>query len=467
MSFIQKIKNDKILNAVLQKMDGEIYLVGGAVRDFILEKETYDRDLLIVDREARDFALELAEKLDATFVPLDEVNKIYRIVFKDKINYIDVTNPLENSIEVDLKRRDLTINAIAVNMRTYDVNDCCGGLSDIQNKMINMISEKNFLDDPLRLLRVFRFQACLGFGVSNSMLQVVNKHKNLIHKPAYERITYELIKLFGGEYAHEALLTMDDCGLLVEVFPFVEELKQVPPNSHHHLDLFHHSVETVRQIAEIYKSSSDFVKEHLERVDFGGQTRLAHLKLAGFMHDIGKFSTWTIEEDSGRHRFIKHDDVGSKLAHKILKDMHFSNKQIDYVTSMIKNHIYPSHVMCSPEITDKIMMRFVRKMDSNSIDNIILAMADRLSARGPEITEDIVEKNISSLTRLMDFYLEKRDALAPLPKLLDGNEIMNILNIKPSAQLGHVMNALHEAQISGDVNSRDDAIKFIRNFGQK
>ena len=123
--------------------------------------------------------------------------------------------------------------------------------------------------------------------------------------------------------------------------------------------------------------------------------------------------------------------------------------------------------MCSPDITDKIMMRFVRKMDPNRIDNIILAMADRLSARGPEITEDIVEKNISSLTRLMDFYLEKRDALAPLPKLLDGNEIMNILNIKPSAQLGHVMNALHEAQISGDVNSRDDAIKFIRNFGQK
>ena len=133
MSFIQKIKNDKILNAVLQKMDGEIYLVGGAVRDFILEKETYDRDLLIVDREARDFALELAEKLDGTFVPLDEVNKIYRMVFKDKINYIDVTNPLENSIEVDLKRRDLTINAIAVNLRTYDVNDCYGGLSDIQN----------------------------------------------------------------------------------------------------------------------------------------------------------------------------------------------------------------------------------------------------------------------------------------------------------------------------------------------
>ena len=149
---------------------------------------------------------------------------------------------------------------------------------------------------------------------------------------------------------------------------------------------------------------------------------------------------------------------------KILKDLHFSNKQIDYISSMIKYHIYPSHVMTSPQITEKIMMRYVRKMDTNSIDAIILAQADRLSACGPEITDQIVERNITSLNMLLRFYLEARETLKPLPKLLSGNDVMQILNIKPSKRLGEIMEALHEAQISGDVITKEHAIEFVKNM---
>ena len=212
----------------------------------------------------------------------------------------------------------------------------------------------------------------------------------------------------------------------------------------------------------LYNSASDEVKEHLDKIDFGGFSRLAHLKLAAFMHDIGKFSTWTIEE--GKHRFIKHDDVGAKLAIKFLKNLHLSNKQIDYISMMIKYHIYPSHVMNSPQITEKIMMRFVRKMGDNSIDDIILAQADRLSARGPEITDAIVENNITYLNMLLRFYLETRETLKPLPKLLTGNDVMQLLNIKPSRELGEIMDALHEAQLSGDVLTKNHAIEFVKNY---
>lgn len=459
---IDKIKSDEILSKIIDKFDNEIYLVGGTVRDFYMGLESTDRDIIIMDEDARDFALKLSELFQATFVPLDEENKIYRIVLPDKINYIDVTNPVGDSIEKDLMRRDLTINAIAVNIRTGELIDISGGVTDIKNKCINYVNELNFVDDPLRLLRVYRFQALYGFQLAPETINAVCKYSDLIHKPAVERINYELLKLFGGEYAHVALENMNKTWILEEIFPFVKELKQVPPNSHHHLDLFHHSIETVKQVQMLYNEASDDVKNHLRRIDFGGFPRLAHLKLAAFMHDIGKFSTWTIEE--GKHRFIKHNDVGAKMSVKILKDLHFSNKQIDYISSMIKYHIYPSHVMTSPQITEKIMMRYVRKMDTNAIDAIILAQADRLSARGPEITDQIVERNITSLNMLLKFYLEAKETLKPLPKLLSGNDVMQILNIKPSKRLGEIMDALHEAQISGDIITKEHAIEFVKNL---
>lgn len=457
---IEKIKNDDILSKIITSFDNEIYLVGGTVRDFYLGNESVDRDIIVMDEDARVFALKLAEFFDATFVPLDEENKIYRLVMSDKINYIDITNPIENSLEKDLMRRDLTINAIAVNIRSGEIVDISGGVTDIKNGCINYVNELNFVDDPLRLLRVYRFQAMYGFELAPETISAVCRYSDLIHKPAAERINYELMKLFNGEFAHVALENMNKTWILEEIFPIVKELKQVPPNSHHHLDLFHHSIETVKQVQNLYNASSDEVKEHLNKIEFGGFSRLAHLKLAAFLHDIGKFSTWTIEE--GKHRFIKHDDVGAKMSLKFLKDLHFSNKQADYISSMIKYHIYPSHVMTSPQITEKIMMRYVRKMDKNSIDAVILAQADRLSARGPEITDEIVERNISSLNMLLRFYLEARETLKPLPKLLTGDEVMTLLNIKPSRKLGEIMNALHEAQISGDVTSKEHAVDFVK-----
>lgn len=462
MNLLQQIISDDILNKIRTEFSNEIYLVGGAVRDFVLGKANYDRDLIVCDEDAKQFSLKLAEYFDATFVPLDEVNKIYRLVMKDKQNYLDVTNPLDNSLLVDLQRRDLTINAIAVDIHSGEIYDPNNGLSDLQNKIIDLISEQNFIDDPLRLLRVFRFQANLGFEIAPQLCDVVKKHKDLISEPAVERIVYEVVKLFAGQYAHFALLKMDECGLLELIFPVVKELKQVPPNSHHHLDLFNHSVETVKQISEIYASSTEVVKIHLDTVDFGGFSRIAHLRLAGFLHDIGKFSTWTVEE--GRHRFIKHDDVGAKLVIKLLKDMHFSNRQIDYISLLIKYHIYPSHVMSAPDVTEKIMMRFIRRMNENSIDNIVLAMADRLSARGPEITDEIVDANLSALNMLLDFYLSKKDSLQPLPKLLSGNEIMQILSLKPSPKLGEVVNLLYEAQLNGDVTCREEAVLFLKSL---
>lgn len=459
-----RIKQDAVLNNLASFFDNKIYLVGGAVRDYLCGKDTYDRDLIVVDEDAEIFSRKVAEFFNATFIPLDEDNKIYRVVLEDRQNFLDITNPVGGSLEQDILRRDLTINAVAADIRNGDIVDFAGGVSDIENKILRGVREENFIDDPLRLLRIFRFYSLLGFDIDSGLIEVVKKHAGLIANPAKERVEYELMKLFSGKYASDALLKMDEAGLLELIFPFVKELKQVPPNLHHHLDLFHHSIETTHQVQLLYENSIPEVKKHMDRVDFGGFSRLAHLKLAAFMHDIGKFSTWTIEEDTGRHRFIKHEDVGEKLAGPILREMCFSNKQIEYISYIIKKHMYPTAVVSSPDLSEKALMRYVRKSEDNAVDNIIIAQADRLSARGIEITDDIVSENISALNNLLKFYLDLRESLEPLPKLLDGHEVMAILGINPSKQLGDILNALNEAQINSEVLTKEDAILFIKNY---
>ena len=451
------IRDDFVLKEI-----NEGYLVGGSIRDLFTKNcEFCDRDISI--KGAENFARKIANKWDGTFIELDNENKIYRVVLPDKINFLDISELQGNSIEEDLKRRDFTINAIAYDLAKNEFIDVTGGLKDLKNKVLRHIDDKNFEDDPLRILRAFRFYAVTGFKMTIELENALKKYLPLALNPAKERINYEIMKLFGGDFASSALLKMDEFGLLEKIFPCVTEMKKVPPNTHHHLDLFHHVVETVRQIEILYNEISGFEKEHLDAVDFGGFPRINHLKLAGFLHDIGKFSTWTIEE-GGRHRFIKHDDVGSKMVLPLLRDLKFSKKQIEYISCMIKNHIYPSNVIVAPSLNDKVMMRYVRKMGDNVVDNIILAKADRLSAKGVDITEEIVNANISGLDKLLDFYLSKKDSLAPLPKLIDGREIMEILNIKPSPKLGEIINAINEAQLNGDITTHDEAVNYIKNL---
>ena len=482
------IKDDFILKNI-----NKGYLVGGSVRDFVMGKPYLDRDIAIKNAEL--FAKNLAEKLDATFITLDNENKIYRIVLKDKENYLDISELRGKSIEEDLKQRDFTINAIAYDLKEEKFIDILNGIEDIKNKQIRAIKEENFIDDPLRILRAFRFMATTGFEIDEESAKMLIKHKNLLSKPSKERIHDEIMKLFGGKYTSKTLLRMLDLGILELIFPFVKDMKKVPSNSHHHLDLIHHVIETVRQIEIMYEEINQLssrsqikgeescfsIREHLDQIDFGGYPRINHLKLAGFLHDIGKYSTWTLEDNgktiwsikdgtdypkdnSYRHRFIKHDLEGEKLVKSLLKDLKFSNKQIEYISKMVRYHIYPSNVIVSPNLDSKVMMRYIRKMENNVIDNIILAKADRLSAQGPDVTKEMTEANLSGLQKLLDFYLEVKPTLKPLPKLIDGKEIMQILGIKQSPLLGKIINELHEAQLSEEVKTKEEAIIFVKNF---
>lgn len=439
----------------------QIFLAGGFLRDLLLDKpqeSLLDRDIIIKGIDAGEFAQILSPKLKCRLVVLDEFNKIYRLIMPDKINYIDITNPIEDNIEKDIKRRDLTINALAYDIEKKQLIDLVGGIEDIKNGILREISEQNFIDDPLRLLRVFRFQSCLGFEIASSLEDIVIKNARQIQikNTACERINVELTKLFAGKNADNAIKNMDKTGLLELIMPEIMPVKTVPPNSHHHLNLFEHSIETMRQINTFIENSDSKIKEHFD------EKRLSLLKLSGFYHDIGKPQTWTIEPDTNKHRFMMHDEVGSKLVAPMLRRLKYSNKQIKYVQKMIKHHIYPSSLVASESFSSKAQMKFYRKMEDDVIDIIILARADRLSALGVEVTQERVENNLNGLAMLLENYFELKDELKPLEKLLDGNEIIQLTGLKASKQLGNIIKKLKEAQLSGDVNTKDEAIDFIK-----
>ena len=416
------------------------YLVGGYLRDLLSGEISPDRDIAIKCDNLAKLTKKIADELNGSFVELDPVNEIYRVVFGN--DYIDFAKLLNNNLIDDIKRRDFTINAI-----TYDINnekfvDITGGKKDFEEKIIRTYKISNLSDDPLRTLRAIRFQAKLGFRIDDEIINFIKENNSLILNVAPERIHQELIKTFEGKFLIDALFSMDETGLLDVIFPFFKDIKKIPPNSHHHLDLFHHLIETTGNI----------------------RINKPELKLAAFIHDLAKPDCWTIEKDTGRHRFIGHDELGAKKVVPFLKKLKFSNKEIEYISKMVQFHIYPSALMKDENVTERAIIRFIRKIGDDTLDLLELARADRLSARGPAVSDEMIEVNLSNLEKLKEKYFEISPKLKEMPKLVDGNEIMQILNLKPSPKLKEIIDEIKELQLEGKINTKEDAINFLKNY---
>ncbi len=437
------IENDPFLRVLKEKLkDCDAFLAGGYIRDLAISSTpSLDRDIVLFNCDTENVARKIADDIGAAFVELDSENKIYRIVLNE--NCADIAQGLNNSVTDDIQRRDFCINSIFYDLKNGVFIDNSGGFDDLEKRVIKTFDIKNLEDDPLRMLRAFRFKSQLGFRVDNGVIKYVKENGKKLDSVAKERVNQEILKMFEGKYLPETLLDMHEAGFLEVVFPFIKNIKKIPKNTHHHLDLVHHSIETVKNIR--YKKPL--------------------LKLAAFYHDIGKPLCWTIEPDTGRHRFIGHDEKGAELVKKELSELKFSKKQIEYVSKMVKNHIYPSSLMSTPEgASNKAMARFIRKIHPDVEDLTELARADRLSARGEAVSDDMVQKNLENLEKLLAYYNSVKEGLKELPKLLDGREIMKILNIQATPKLGAIINELKEAQIAGTVKTKEEAIRFVQNL---
>lgn len=460
--------NEKLFE--LCPADVEIYIVGGYIRDILLERECFDRDYSVLGMPAIEFAKLAASRFDGHFVELDRVHDIARVVMPDKKNYLDFAGCVGGNINTDLANRDYTLNAIACRLNDHkcELIDPFDGKNDISNKTIRAISEKNLTEDPLRLLRGFRLAAQFGFEIEKNTLELIKKHHKLINNAAFERINTELLKLFETKNSAYNLILMKDTEILFDIFPELLPQKDIPPNLHHHLCLIDHSIEVVRQVEVQLKNFPKWARELINREFSTNIKAISLLKIASLLHDLGKPATWSIEED-GRHRFIKHEEVGSEQAEELLKRLKFSKNASNHIKLLIKNHLYPSQLIREDinKVSEKAIMRFFRRMTDNTPELLLLALADRLSARGPEINEETIKKNIKGTYFLLEKYRESQEEVKTLPKLLSGKDVMEILGIPRGPYVGKVLKALKEEQIIGNICTKEEAKAFVIKFSRK
>ncbi|MDI6752450.1 MAG: HD domain-containing protein [bacterium] len=446
-----------ILFIQAQSKKATLFIVGGFLRDRLLNRESKDIDFAVLG-DSIALAKRVADRLKGAYVGLDETTA--RVVLPQfQLDFAKITE----SIEKDLQRRDFTINAIALNLSNLEIIDLFSGLDDIKNRTIKVISEDSITDDPLRLLRAVRLSCVLGFKIEPKTTALIKKHFSLLMDVAPERVNYELFEILKVSSAQHLKL-LSDLGLLSLLFPEMKSLPEIGPDGYHHLNLLDHSIETVRQLEILVEEMPIFrdkIKEYLAQGLAAGHSRLQILKLACLFHDLGKPETMKIEED--KVRFIGHEMVGMGLVSKIGTRIRLSGKEIASLKRLVANHMRIGTLIQGRIITRKAIFRLVRDLEDDLIAVLLLSLADRLSAVGQATTEEDIKQHREGLRLILTEYLKPDQSLKP-PKIVTGDEIMERFGLESSPLIGEILSVISEGWVDEKVKGKEDAFILAEGF---
>jgi putative nucleotidyltransferase with HDIG domain len=475
--------------AVLQRLqawfatrgEGEVYLVGGVVRDALLGRPTHDVDIVVAG-DALALARALAHDLPGTFVPMDEGMGIARVVWRGEGGRweIDLAPLQGETLEQDLARRDFTVDAMAVPLGAaqgepahWPLIDPFGGRRDLAGRLLRAVSPRAFQDDPLRLLRAVRLVAQLGFTLDGEAAALIRRDAPLLPRASPERLRDEALRILALPGVTRHLLLADDLGLLCRLIPELEAGKGVSQPPEHAYDVFRHNVETPGQLERILSPQERAGDPLLAAVPWqegleayfseevgDGQTRATLLKMACLLHDIAKPACRTVEP-GGRIRFLGHHTLGAEMAEAILRRLRCSGKSIALVCTAVRYHLRPAHLAPKGALpTPRALYRYFRDTGREGIGILYLAMADFLAARGPELPPGEWQDYCS----LMGYALREGARQPPthsLPKVIDGHDIMEAFRLPPGPHLRPLLEAVREAQATGVVRTREEALEMV------
>ncbi len=443
----------------------DVYLVGGYVRDALLARYgngvcPLDFDYAVSGGSAIDFARCLCRDLNGHFVILNQELDTARIVL-DSGEMLDFAGCVGGDIRCDIVRRDFTINALFWDPKTPgEVFDLIGGLQDLSTLTIRAINEQNFVDDPLRILRAFRFSTTLGGNIDSGTTAMICKHAALLTNAAPERISYELFTIVSSSQAAKALRSMGELGILEIIFPELAKTRTVTANTFHHLDLWDHSLTVVEECERALAKLPQWVHDNLSFELSAGISRLQALKIAGVLHDIGKPGTWQITP-AGRHTFLEHDRLGAEMCDALSERLRWSKAVSRFVSRLVRWHLRPGQLFHQGPPTERAILRFFRTIGNDVPALMVLAFGDLGATHGPGLQGPRRDALHSDLTRLLDQFNSYLNSKESLQRLLNGNEIMQLLGIGPGPVLGEMLEAISEAQDLKEIHNRADAKDFV------
>ena len=381
------------------------------------------------------------------------------------------------TIEEDLSKRDFTINALGADFnavfsseKQIEIVDPMNGIDDLE-KMVIRSCPGAFSDDPLRMVRAFRFAALLGFEIEPGTLTEIAAKANLIDLSASERVSYELDEIMRSSRAYEAFSKMYEVGLTAWVTPELHEGHGVLQPSSHHLDVLQHNLQTLEQVERIISRPVDFFPQDGEEIAayLKDERAVASVKWAALFHDVGKPRTKEIvAEESDRITFYGHDEAGAQLFESFARRLRWSKANRELVIQLIAMHMHPFHlcnvIRSKGSISERAKLKLCRKGGDHLTGLFLVAMADSFAGQGTGRV-DTIEAEIAALFNELN-RLNKERVIPVLtgPKLLTGHDLINIFDISPSPLFKEILSALDIAIIEGTVRSKDDAIRWVEAF---
>lgn len=446
------------------------WLVGGCLRDELLGLPVRDVDI-VVDGAAEPFSRSLADRLGGAVFASSDAFGTWRLVLGDM--HVDVAplrgeagtpvtaapDPATRSarLEADLRARDFTVDAMGRALDGDELVDPLSGLDDLAARRLRLCSSSALDDDPLRVVRLARLARGFDLLPDTAATAAAPRAAAGLAAVSGERLRDELSAVLATGEAAAAFRDLAVWGALAVILPELDGLRGVEQNPYHHLDVFEHTLEALTYVRGVVEQLGGV--GHLtppSDAGLAGVAPLVPVLWAVLLHDIGKPAARKVDEE-GRVIFWRHDEIGREMAAAIAARLRMSNRFAAYLGTLIRQHLRLGFLVREQPLTRRALARYRRDVTPWVFESVVVSLCDRLATRGEK----------TSLTSMARHYRVARSVWtavgkAPVPQVLSGHEVMELLGLEPGVAVGQALDALEEEVEAGEITTAAEARAFLK-----